>query len=311
MTVSGPTFSLSSLFAGLGRLVGRSRPAVGCDGGSACNGADHIRVASYNIHKAIGTDGTYDPERTIAVIAEIDADIIALQEADSRLGQRKARLGLAQLERTTGLALVPLAARPASHGWHGNALFFRNGRLMRAERLQLPHAEPRGAVLAEFDIGGRPLRVVAAHLGLLSRTRRLQMERLCDLLSARQSMPTLLCGDFNEWRPGRANSPLERLAPLFSTLDAAPSYPSRRPLFPLDRIFGWPDGIVSEFTVHDTPTARRASDHLPVKAVIDLGAASRLAADPSARTLRLERETGGDQILDGEADRLEQRYLGS
>src|SRR4051812_26782166 len=39
-------------------------------------------IASYNIHKCVGTDGRFDPERISRVVAEIDADVIALQEAD-------------------------------------------------------------------------------------------------------------------------------------------------------------------------------------------------------------------------------------
>lgn len=307
MTAERQNSPLSRLIGDLGRLIGRRRPGLAAAATAECDGRDLLRVASYNIHKGIGNDGTYDPERTIEVIAEIDADIIALQEADRRLGNRKGRLNLTALEKRAGLRLVPVAARPMSHGWHGNALLVRRGTVVRTERVHLPHAEPRGAVLAEFDIGGRPLRIVAAHLGLWSRTRRQQMERLRLHLEAREAMPTLLCGDFNEWRPGRANSPLERLEPMFRTDLAVPSFPSRRPVFPLDRIFGWPDGIVADFAVHDSPLARRASDHLPVKAVIDLRAAdARLASSAAAGG---ERNPRRHEILDGEADRLEKRYL--
>lgn len=305
----GQFAGLSRLLDGVGRFVRIGRAPDAAIDGTVCDGCDVIRVASYNIHKGIGNDGTYDPARTISVIAEIDADIIALQEADRRLGDRKGRLNLATLEKETGLTLVPIAARPLSHGWHGNALFYRRGTVLRAERVHLPHAEPRGAVLAEFEIGGRSLRIVAAHLGLLSRTRRLQMERLRLHLEAREPMPTLLCGDFNEWRPGRTNSPLERLSPFFQTMDAAPSFPSRRPVFPLDRIFGWPDGLVGDFSVHDSPVARRASDHLPVKAVIDLKSAGELLGETSVLPPRRERDTGSGEILDGEPNRLEHRYI--
>ena len=45
-----------------------------------------LSVASYNIHKGIGTDRRRDLTRTVAVIAEIGADILALQEADTRFG---------------------------------------------------------------------------------------------------------------------------------------------------------------------------------------------------------------------------------
>ena len=55
-----------------------------------------IRVACYNMRKAIGTDRRRRPERTIEVLNELDADVIALQEADRRFGtqgERAARIG--------------------------------------------------------------------------------------------------------------------------------------------------------------------------------------------------------------------------
>jgi endonuclease/exonuclease/phosphatase family metal-dependent hydrolase len=84
-------------------------------------------------------------------------------------------------------------------------------------------------------------------------------------------MPTLLMGDFNEWRPDRPDSPLAELEPLFGPFGLShPSFPSRRPIFALDRILGWPHGTIHELAVHHTPLSRVASDHLPVKALIDL-----------------------------------------
>ena len=41
-----------------------------------------ITLASYNMHKAVGLDGKRDPHRVLKVLQEIDADIVALQEAD-------------------------------------------------------------------------------------------------------------------------------------------------------------------------------------------------------------------------------------
>ena len=48
-----------------------------------------LTFASYNIHKGVGLDRRRDPERILAVLREIDADVIALQEADRRLGRRE------------------------------------------------------------------------------------------------------------------------------------------------------------------------------------------------------------------------------
>src|ERR671916_30159 len=47
-----------------------------------------ITVASYNMRKAIGLDRRRDPHRVLDVLHEIDADVVALQEADKRVGGR-------------------------------------------------------------------------------------------------------------------------------------------------------------------------------------------------------------------------------
>lgn len=228
-------------------------------------------AASYNIHKCVGTDGVFDPGRIIAVIEELDCDILALQEADRRLGVRAGLLNVNELERRTGLTLLPVAARPDSHGWHGNALFVRRGTPTRIHRIDLPYAEPRGAVMAEIDIDGASLRVVGAHLGLLKRSRRRQASALVTALHRTEPMPTLLMGDFNEWRPDRPDSPLFELEPLFGPFrHCHPSFPSRRPILTLDRILGWPNGTIEDIAVHQSPLARVASDHLPIKALIDI-----------------------------------------
>ena len=51
-----------------------------------------LRIASYNIRKARGLDQRRAPERIIEVINMLGADVIALQEADLRLGPRPAAL---------------------------------------------------------------------------------------------------------------------------------------------------------------------------------------------------------------------------
>ena len=235
--------------------------------------AAKIVVATYNVHKCVGTDGRFDPERIVRVIAELDADVLALQEADRRTGLRQGLLDLERLARACGLDLVPVAVRPSSHGWHGNALFVRGGTVGAVKRIALPQAEPRGAVMAEIAFPAGPVRVVAAHLGLLKRTRRQQTAALLQALERADPMPTLMMGDFNEWRPGRPDCPLAELEPFFGpTLAHYPSFPSRRPIFALDRILGWPQGTIEGITVHDTPLARVASDHLPLRALVNLAA---------------------------------------
>jgi endonuclease/exonuclease/phosphatase family metal-dependent hydrolase len=98
-------------------------------------------IASYNIHKCVGSDGRFDPGRIAEVIQEIDADVIALQEADKRFGRRDGLLDLDAIERRTGLVPASVSASTAGHGWHGNALLYRKGDITGIERLKLPGAE--------------------------------------------------------------------------------------------------------------------------------------------------------------------------
>ena len=233
---------------------------------------DEIVVASYNIHKCVGTDGRFEPARIAAVIAEMGADVVAVQEADQRFGRRRGLLDLKALERQTGLSLIPTSEAADGHGWHGNALLLKTGQVRSMRRLALPGAEPRGALLVDLELPAGPLRIVAAHLGLLRRSRRWQVRSILDAIEEGPPMPILLLGDLNEWRPGRRSS-LHELRPLFGPLTHGHfSFPSYFPVIALDRVIGSP-GLVTTLEVHDSPLAQVASDHLPLKARIDIPAA--------------------------------------
>jgi len=225
-----------------------------------------MKVASYNIHKCRGMDGRTRPDRILEVVKELDADLIALQEVDRRFGRKDGLLDLEAIERDAGMRLLVQSDEPHGHGWHGNALLVRGEpKSYRRLRLHLPGFEPRGAVVAELNFGGGEFRVIAAHLGLLLRSRRDQAAALLRLHRELPEMPTILMGDFNEWR-GRRNGSLSVLEPTFHGPTSPRSFPARRPVFSLDRILGWPNGIVQDLAVHATPLARVASDHLPLTA---------------------------------------------
>lgn len=228
-------------------------------------------VASYNVHKCIGTDRQFDPERTARVIREISPDVIALQEADSRFGDRTGLLDLNRLEMETGLVPVPVTGNGKAHGWRGNVLLFKRGTVRDVHQIKLPGLEPRGALVAEIDLDeNRSLRVIAAHLGLLRRSRSEQARVVLDIMSSADERPTLLLGDLNEWRLGNRSA----LNTLHSTFDptppAVPTFPSGLPVLALDRIMGNRNGMVSAVEAHDTPLSRVASDHLPLKAFVHL-----------------------------------------
>ena len=222
-----------------------------------------ILVASYNMRKAIGTDRRRRPERTIEVLNEIGADVIALQEADRRFGARLSALPPYMIDEHSDYKPVPLGARDGSIGWHGNAILIRkSAEILGCERLHLPSLEPRGAVVADVQVNGTHIRVVGMHLDLSGLWRRRQAHAVLAHLAARPGdPPTVLMGDLNEW--STRGGCLRDFGNHLRFADCGRSFHSRRPVAQLDRI------MVSGLTIldsgtHRTPTSRQASDHLPI-----------------------------------------------
>ena len=242
----------------------RTEPREPVDGANAL-------VASYNVHKCVGVDRKFDPERIVRVIREIAPDVMALQEADNRFGDRAGLLDLGRLEMETGLVPVPVSGNGKGHGWHGNVLLFKRGTVRDVHQIKLPGLEPRGALVAEIDMDEkRTLRVIAAHLGLLRRSRSEQARVVLDIMNSPDEKPTLLLGDLNEWRLGN-RSALNTLHTTFGpSPPAVPTFPSSLPLLALDRIMANRHGMISSVEAHDTPLSRVASDHLPLTAFVHL-----------------------------------------
>ena len=146
-----------------------------------------ITLASYNMHKAVGLDGRRDPQRVLKVLQEIDADVVALQEADKRMGGRGSTVPHELIDSHGLYKPVHLGVRhkrmfdnarkhtdrilkvnTRNIGWHGNAILVKSHvGVLDCAALELPTLEPRGAVIAELLIDEKPLRVVGMHLDLV------------------------------------------------------------------------------------------------------------------------------------------------
>jgi endonuclease/exonuclease/phosphatase family metal-dependent hydrolase len=228
-----------------------------------------IKVASYNIRKAIGTDRQRRPERILSVLNEISADIICLQEADRRLGARQSALPFEVIARETPYKPVPYEIRPGGMGWHGNAILVRREAEVLSHRpLTLPVLEPRGAVMADISLDGHMLRVVGMHLDLSGLYRRRQAQAVIAHIEACDGhIPAVLMGDLNEWGSGGC---LDDFMRHFQFAPTGPSFHARRPIARLDRIMTTPDLAVMDAGTHHSPLAMRASDHLPIWAMVGL-----------------------------------------
>ena len=230
-----------------------------------------MRVATYNIHACIGTDGQHDPDRIASVVAELDADIVAVQEftypasvaIESRLPVTLTMLD--QYECVLG------PTREIVGKCFGNALFTRH-RVIEVHRfdLSMKRREPRGALAATIDVRGTIVHVLAAHLGLRVYERRFQVQQILEYLESVRHTLVVVLGDFNDWLPGR--SVVHVLDDRLGRPPRPASFPVFWPIVPLDRVWVNPIRALRSIVTHVTPTARVASDHFPVVAEIDASA---------------------------------------
>src|SRR3954465_12045837 len=245
--------------------------------------ANCITVASYNMRKAIGLDRRRDPQRVLDVLHQIDADVVALREADKRFGGRGSavphelidthgiykpvHLGVRHkrpLENARKHAEKLFKVSTRNIGWHGNAILVkRHVGVIDCAALDLPTLEPRGAVMAGLVIADQPGRVGGMHLDLSGLLRKRQLRSIMDAIALRpQKMPTVLMGDTNEWRTQAGG--LSDLGCDFRIAPTGPSFHARHPVAPLDRIIVHRDLNIESAGVHMSATARTASDHLPI-----------------------------------------------
>ena len=217
-----------------------------------------IRVATYNIHGAIGLDRRHDLSRVIDVIGELQADIVGLQEVAVTEDADAVEL----IAEACGYVAVAGPNIVRHRCRFGNLLLSRwpitDFRLLD---LSVARREPRGAIDARIEIRDESFQIVVTHLGLRRSERRRQLEMLRDAV-AEQNLPSVILGDFNA--PSRREL---RHAGLDGrrTLSLAPrSFPANAPILALDRIWAWPDSLLQAVRAHRSPRSRVASDHLPV-----------------------------------------------
>ncbi len=226
-----------------------------------------LSVLSYNIHECVGLDRRRDPSRIAQVIKESGAQIVGLQEVHSDASGEEQLHQMNYLAAITGLQAVPGPAVERRNGHYGNVLL-TSCKVLAVHKLDLSYSgrEPRGAIDADLDIDGETVRVVVTHLGLLPAERRFQVRKLIAALSEQRTRTVILLSDFNEWLPtGRS---LRWIHTHLGKTALVRTFPSRFPLFALDRIWVSPPASLAELGCIRTPLSRLASDHLPLKATI-------------------------------------------
>jgi endonuclease/exonuclease/phosphatase family metal-dependent hydrolase len=224
-------------------------------------------VLSYNIHACVGSDRRRNPARIAEVIKESGANIIGLQEVHSDASGTEELHQMNYLAAATGLQAIPGPAVERKNGHYGNVLLTSyKVRAVHNLNLSYPGREPRGAIDAELEIDGATVRVIVTHLGLLPAERRFQVRKLLLALSAPRAPTVIILSDFNEWLPtGRS---LRWVHTRLGKAALVRTFPSSFPIFALDRIWVSPAAALVKVSRVRTPLTRIASDHLPLKAII-------------------------------------------
>ncbi len=227
-----------------------------------------IQVASYNIHRGFGKDGRYEPQRILRVLQEMEADIVALQEVDVlRPDTTHILPWLAAKTKMTAVA-GPVRSRP--EGDYGNAVLTKLPvEKVRRWDLSIGGHEPRGVLDVDMNCHGRSIHVLNTHLGLWPLERPRQVQRLLELLDVERRELTILMGDLNEWCVWGKS--LRILWRVFGRPTAPLTFPSKWPMLALDRIWVAPAPALVNVQAHSTALSETASDHLPVRAEINLG----------------------------------------
>jgi len=233
-----------------------------------------LNIVTWNVHGCVGRDGRRDVDRVASVLSKTNADIIGLQEVDCR---NPVPTGGSQLERLASLTGLEAVAGPTRHegeGFFGNAVLSRHSiGDVALINVSVRGREPRGILHARLQIGSHSVDLFNTHFGLNPGERRRQVQRLLEAADALGDATTLVViGDFNEWRARAAA--LVRLSAAFGAVPAVRTFPSRFPILALDRVWVRPRPALGDLRAVQTPLARIASDHLPVRAVVMLTASS-------------------------------------
>ncbi len=255
-------------------------------GGVSGHGTSHLtsttlRVATYNIHKGVRGMG---PNKRLEIhnlglgVEALDADLVFLQEV-RRFHQRDSR----RFERTWfGWPDQPQADFLAPEGYevayrtnaytrdgeHGNALLSRWPLGDVGHHDVSDHRfEQRGLLHVPVQWRGMQLHTIVVHLGLIHGSRLRQVEKLARYIEQHvpAEAPVVVAGDFNDWSErldsGMGAAGLQRAQAPKGGREL--TYPSRVPVFALDRVYTRGLQCVSTFVPRGSAWARM-SDHLPL-----------------------------------------------
>jgi endonuclease/exonuclease/phosphatase family metal-dependent hydrolase len=238
---------------------------------------NRIRIATYNVHKCVGIDRKFSPERIAEVLQEIDADVVALQEVLCHTNSLKRENQAEFIAEELGMDFFLGQNRKIKEGLYGNVVLSRLP-VRHSENfdISVQRREPRGCLWTEIALEPhRTLQFFNLHLGTSFFERRKQVHRLFAehiLNNNRCKGKRIVVGDFNEWVSGLTTKLFKA---HFQTVDAklhlgtTRTFPGVMPLFHLDHIYFDRKFKLRNAYLHKTRLALKASDHLPIVAEFD------------------------------------------
>jgi endonuclease/exonuclease/phosphatase family metal-dependent hydrolase len=258
------------------------------------------RVVSWNVHGCVGTDGKFTPERTAEALAVLEPDVALLQEVGDNRGIHPPIDQATTIATALGLQCAIGITMPREPYGYGNCTLSR-WPIVDSETVDLSYIgrEPRACLRTIVCHDEFRLTTLNVHLGLGASERRYQLGRMLEALLADYAAeqvrrhrrfpwlwrwrkvdvdklamlpePLVLAGDFNDFPPGPVTRTLaNRLYDAGAKIPARGTFPSRRPLLRLDRVYTSRALSVLEARVARSPLLRVASDHLPIVVEVDV-----------------------------------------
>jgi len=238
-----------------------------------------LRFLTYNIHRAIGLDRRFKPERIEEIIGDHDPDIVLLQEVDEGVPRSREQAMAKEIAANLGYPYYAMGHNVSLRkGYYGNATLSRYPIIReRNINLTIDNKKRRGCQHTSINIGGTRnfhLEVFNLHLGLAALERQKQASLLMrskEFTELDPSTPCIIGGDFNDW--------LSRLRALFveamglhcatdyekqKGFTSMKTYPSFSPRGGLDRIYYRGNMKLLDVKKCRHPIAKVASDHLPI-----------------------------------------------
>jgi endonuclease/exonuclease/phosphatase family metal-dependent hydrolase len=245
-----------------------------------------IKVLTVNIHKGF----TFFNRKFILpelrdAVRKVGADVVFLQEVSGSNAKHPERID--NYTKTPHYEFLADSIWPQfaygknavyDHGDHGNAVMSKFPIVASTNHdVSISGPERRGLLHCTIEIPGQAhhFHAICAHLSLIEAHRTQQMSRLCALIHAgiEAEASVVVAGDFNDWR-NKAEAQLAQgagLREVFTEAQGKPAktFPARKPLLRLDRIYVRNAQGHHPVVLPHKPWSH-LSDHAPLAAVITL-----------------------------------------